>query len=113
MAQNHLSSARHPRPLVPHYSDNNDNNSPPGYQHHHSHDDNAQLQQHHDCQASWSRLRPGSRQTEIQPPEYAPINPYKYATGVESYTGVAEIMLSEQLQGTSHSFNITPPRSCS
>ncbi|KNZ59159.1 hypothetical protein VP01_1792g3 [Puccinia sorghi] len=57
-------------------------------------------------QASRSRSRSRrSRQAEIQPPQYAPIDPYKYAAGV------AEVMLSEQFQGTSHSFNLARPRS--
>ncbi|MBW0521443.1 hypothetical protein O181_061158 [Austropuccinia psidii MF-1] len=42
-------------------------------------------------------------QADIRPPQYAAIDPYKYAAGV------AEVMLSEQFQGTSHSYN--PSRS--
>lgn len=39
---------------------------------------------------------------EHRPPQYAPIDPYKYAAGV------AEVMLSEQFQGTGVSFQSQP-----
>ncbi|CAH7683882.1 concanavalin A-like lectin/glucanase domain-containing protein [Phakopsora pachyrhizi] len=38
----------------------------------------------------------GSSNEETRPPRYAPVDPYKYAAGV------AEVMLHDQLQGSSH-----------
>ncbi|PLW11813.1 hypothetical protein PCANC_16587 [Puccinia coronata f. sp. avenae] len=121
---NHPASARHPRPSVSHHysdddgdagnDDDDSNDGRPGYHHHHHHHSQSQQQQqqheqqHPVCQASRSRSRPRSQAApEMQPPQYAPIDPYKYAAGV------AEVMLSDQFQGTSHSFNIAPPRSSS
>ncbi|KAH9446414.1 hypothetical protein Pst134EA_030333 [Puccinia striiformis f. sp. tritici] len=48
---------------------------------------------------SGSRSNPRPVTNQVLPPQYAPIDPYKYAAGV------AEVMLSEQFQGSSHSFN--------
>lgn len=54
---------------------------------------------------SRANLPDHDQQSDVQPPQYAPIDPYKYAAGV------AEVMLIEQFQGTSHSFNMTRSRS--
>ncbi|POV97128.1 hypothetical protein PSTT_15248 [Puccinia striiformis] len=48
---------------------------------------------------SGSRSNPRPVTNQVLPPQYAPIDPYKYAAGV------AEVMLSEQFQGSSHAFN--------
>ena len=63
--------------------------------------------QHHVHRPSHPPARPSrpAAQPEPQPPRYAPIDPYKYAAGV------AEVMLSEQFQGsTSHPPFAAPPR---
>ncbi|EFP84802.2 uncharacterized protein PGTG_10273 [Puccinia graminis f. sp. tritici CRL 75-36-700-3] len=102
------SSTRHPRPSVIDHSD--DPSDDDDSQHHH------QRQQQQDQQRGQSRRpsrssRAGSSsrsdrhslaQPDILPPQYAPIDPYKYAAGV------AEVMLSEQFHGSSshHSFPV-------
>jgi len=99
---NNQSANRRSRPSV---SDDSDSDDLP---HHHRQQQQQQQQHLLVRRASRSRSRSRSRrpsQAEIQPPQYAPIDPYKYAAGV------AEVMLSEQFQGTSYSFNLARPRS--